>query len=158
VSAGVGWSQTVLVYSRQATLQKGSSLLKLPGGATYRISLIPELDVSKHVVVLDLVLQRAGIRRDDTNLLDSTGKLHGYQPYFFAASDFVHGAQKSVYGELRVIDLHQHGMEMHIKVAAVNVEPTLASSSQRPDYQFDNLTLEITTENRAERSSEKLAQ
>jgi hypothetical protein len=33
--------------------------------------------------------------------------LHGYQPYSFAASDFARGAQNSIYGDLRVIDLRE---------------------------------------------------
>ncbi len=151
----MGWSQTVLFYSRQSALQTSSTLLKSPNGATYRLSLVPELDVGKHVVVLYLVLQKASRKKDDSNLLDSTGKLHGYQPYFFAASDFTRGAQKSAYGELRVIDLHQLGMEIRVKVAGVNVEPTLTSSSQGPGYQFSNLTLEIATQSLNEGSSKE---
>jgi hypothetical protein len=157
-SVKAGSSQTGLAYSRQSSLHSSSSLLKSPNGTTYRLSLIPELDVGKHVVVLDLVLQRVGRRNDDPNLLDSTGKLHGYQPYFFAASDFAGGAQKSIYGDLRVIDSHRLGMEMHVKVVGVNVEPTPASSSQAPGYQFDDLTLQITTQSLAGGTSEKSEQ
>jgi hypothetical protein len=108
-----------------------------------------------HVVVLDLVLQKVGEKKDDTNLLDSTRKQHGYQPYFFAASDFERGAQKSVYGELRVIDLPQLGMKMHIRVTGLKVEPTSPNPSQGLGYQFDDLTLEITTQSLAEGTSKK---
>jgi hypothetical protein len=147
-SERVGSSHGVLAYSAKPSPHPSSFLLKSPRGVTYRLSLVPEFDVGKHVVVLDLVLQRPDKKGDDSNLLDSTGKLHGYQPYFFAASDFTHGAQKSAYGDLRVINLRQLGMEMRVKVADVNVEP--ANSTQPTGYQFDDLTLEITTESLVE--------
>jgi hypothetical protein len=102
--------------------------------------------VGKRVVALHLILQRPDERDDDSNLLDSTGKLRGYQPYYFAASDFAGGVQKSAYGELRVIDLRKLGLQMRVKVADVHVEPTPADPSQRFGYQFDNLTLEVTTQ------------
>ena len=102
--------------------------------------------MGKRVVALHLILQRPDERDDDSNLLDSTGKLRGYQPYYFAASDFAGGVQKSAYGELRVIDLRKLGLQMRVKVADVHVEPTPANPSQRFGYQFDNLTLEVTTQ------------
>ena len=145
-SEKVGSSQGVLVYSLKSSSHPSSLLLKSPRGATYRLSLIPDFDIGKHVVVLELVLQRRGRKRDDSNLLDPTGKLHGYQPYSFAASDFARGAQNSIYGDLRVIDLHQLGMELRVKVTGVNVEPTPTNSSKAPGYQFDDLTLQITTQ------------
>ena len=142
----VGSSEGVLVYSVKSSSHPSSFLLKAPSGVTYRLSLIPEFDVRKDVVVLELVLRKLGETGDGSNLLDVTGKLHGYQPYFFAASDFAGGAQKSIYGNLRVIDLPRLGMEMRIKVAGVNVVPTSSSSSQGVGYKFDDLTLEIATQ------------
>src|ERR1035441_3396478 len=106
-SEKVGSSQGVLVYSLKSSSHPSSLHLKSPRGATYRLSLIPDFDIGKHVVVLELVLQRRGRKRDDSNLLHPTGKLHGYQPYSFAASDFARGAQNSIYGDLRVIDLRE---------------------------------------------------
>lgn len=148
----VGSSQGVLAYAK-ASPHPSSILLKLPRGEKFRLSLVPEFDVGKHVVVLELVLQRPDKKGDDSNLLDSTGKLHGYQPYFFAASDFARGAQKSAYGELRVIDVHRLGMEMRITVAEVSVEQITPSPSQGPGYEFENLTLEITTQSPGEETS-----
>ena len=157
-SQSVGSSQKVLAYSAKPSPHPSSFILKSPHGVTYRLSLVPELDVKKHVVVLDLVLQKPGQTEDDPNLLDSTGKLHGYQPYVFPASDFAGGAHKSAYGESRVIDLQKLGMALHIKVADVHVETTPAGSSQGLGYQFDDLTLEITTQKLAEGSSNKPGQ
>jgi hypothetical protein len=155
-SQSVGSSQRVLAYSAKPSPHPSSFLLKSPRGVTYRLSLVPEPDVKKHVVVLDLVLQKPGQTEDDPNLLDSTGNLHGYQPHIFAASDFAGGAQKSAYGESRVIDLPKLGMQMRVKVSDVHVEPTSAGSSQGLGYQFDDLTLEMTTQSVAEGRSNKL--
>ena len=152
-SETVGSSPGILAYSAKPSSYPSSFLLKSPRGVTYRLSLVPELDMGKHVVVLDLILQKPDEKDDDSNLLDSTGKLHGYQPYFFAASDFAGGVQKSAYGELRVIDLRKLGMQMRVKVADVHVEPTPAGPSQQPGYQFDNLTLEVTTQGRPSEQS-----
>jgi len=96
------------------------------------------------------------VKPDDSNLLDWTGKLHGYQPYVFAASDFAGGAQKSVYGESRKIDLPKLGMQVRVKVLDVHVEPTPEDSAQALSYQFGDLSLEITTERLTE-AANKLA-
>jgi hypothetical protein len=143
-------SQGMLMYSAKSSSQPGSVLLKSPRGAVYRVSLIPEFDVGNHAVVLDLVLQEIGKRKKGLNLLDSRGKLHGYQPYFFAASDFTHGAQNSEYGILRVIDLQKLGIELLVTVFDVHVESTTATSLGAPRYRFGDLTLQIRTESRAE--------
>ncbi len=156
-SQSVGSSQGTLAYSAKPSTHPTSFLLKSPRGLTYRLSLVPDFDVRKHVVVLDLVLQGPGKNADDATLLDSTGNLHGYQPYVFAASDFVAGAQKSAYGESRVIDLRKRGMEMRVKVAEVHVGPTPTGSSPRLGYRFDSLTLEITTQSLAGKSPNKSA-
>lgn len=155
-SQSVDSSQRVLAYSATPSPHPSSFLLKLPRGVTYQLSLVPDLDVKKHVVVLDLVLQKPGQTEDEPNLLDSTGSLHGYQTYVFAASDFAGGAQKSVYGESRVIDVPKLGMQIHVKVAEVHVEPTSGGSGQGSgDYQFDVLTLTITTQSLAKQRSNK---
>ena len=153
---GAGSTQGgVLAYSAKPSLHPGTFLLRSPRGVTYRLSLVPDFDVGKHVVVLDLVLRRPGVEGDDTNLLDSTGKLHGYQPYVFAASDFRGGAQKSAYGESRVIEVRELGMALRIKVAEVHVETTPTGSSHVLGYRFDDLILDITTQGLAEGPSDK---
>jgi hypothetical protein len=148
-------SKRVLAYSKKPSPHSSSFLLKSSRGITYRLSLIPDIDVGKHVVVLDLALQRPGEGADGTNLLDSTGKLHGYQPYVFAASDFAGGAQRSAYGDSREIVLQKLGVALHIKVADVHVETTPTGSFQTLGYQFDDLILEITTQKLAEGSFSK---
>ena len=158
VSQSADSSKRVLAYSAKPSPHPSSFVLISPRGVTYRLSLVPELDVRKHVVVLDLFLQKPGQTEDDPNLLDSTGKLHGYQPYVFPASDFAGGAHKSAYGESRVLNLQKLGMALQIKVADVHVETTPAGSSQGLGYQFDDLTLEITTQKLAEGSSNKPGQ
>ena len=147
-SEKTGQAPAVLAYSVTASSHPSSILLKSPSGKAYRLSLVPEPDIRNHVVVLELVLQkRAG--RNDPNLLDWTGKLHGYQPYFFAASDFARGPQHSAYGEVRVIELRKLGMRMRVKVVAVKVEPTEENTSESPPYQFDELTLQVTAQSLA---------
>src|SRR5450631_3232189 len=80
VSQSADSSKRVLAYSAKPSPHPSSFVLKSSRGITYRLSLVPELDVRKNVVVLDLFLQIPGQTEDDPNLLDSTGKLHGYQP------------------------------------------------------------------------------
>jgi len=123
----------------------------------YELTLVPELDVGKHVVVLELVLHRPGRRNKDSNLFDPTGRLFGYQRWDFAASDFVRGAQDSIYGDTRVINLPKLGMEMHVKVAAVSVEPTPPNSPESLPYQFKELTLQVTAQKLAKGDSKKVA-
>jgi len=144
VGAAPGWSQTILTYSQQTSQRKLSSILKSPQGISYRIVLSPEVDTGKHVVVMDLMLQKLGNTKSEGNLLDPTGQLHGYQPYTFAASDFSKGIQKSAFGEIRVIALDRLKMKLTIKVKDAGVSP-IFSSSEVAAYQFDALTLEITT-------------
>lgn len=141
-----GSPEATLAYSLKASPYPSVVLVRSPSGTPYRLSLIPQLDVEHHVVVLELVLQEGERKADDLNLLDVTGTLHGYQPYFFAASDFAEGARNSIYGESRVIDLSRLGMAIHITVVKVNVTPTGASSSKSLRYQFDDLILRVATE------------
>lgn len=131
-----------------------SSVLKSPHGVAYRFFLSPEFDTGRHIVVLDLVLQKLGSKKNESNLLDSTGKLHGYQPYIFAASDFANGAEKSVFGGVRTIVLDRPKMKFVIKVKDATVSTT-SSSSQAPSFQFDALTLEIIADEATTQTSRK---
>ncbi len=63
-SQSVDSSQRVLAYSATPSPHPSSFLLKLPRGVTYQLSLVPDLDVKKHVVVLDLVLQNDDVFLD----------------------------------------------------------------------------------------------
>lgn len=138
----------VLTYSVKSFSHPSAIVLKAPSGKAYRLSLVPDRDIRNHVVVLELVLQKkAG--RNDPNLLDWTGKLHGYQPYSFAASDFARGPQNSTYGDERVIESRKLGMRIRVEVVAVNVEPIGENTSESLPYQFDELTLRVTTQSLA---------
>ncbi len=75
---------------------------------------------------------------------------HGYEPFIFAAHDYVRGAEKSTYGAtrvMRVMRLQELRMEMRVKVVAVHVVPIPGSSfpDGGPDYQFQDLILAIST-------------
>lgn len=140
---GTGVFRGVLGYTAGASKYPRALLLKSPTEGNYRLSLIPEFDVRKHVVNLELFLERSDEKGNGQNLLDVTGRLHGYQPYYFAASDFARGAQKSTYGDVRVIDVPRLKLELRTKIIGVSVEP-IDSDAPRPlSYQFDRLNLEI---------------
>lgn len=139
-------SHITLTYSDTQISHATSILLKSPRGFTYRLSLIPDSDVGKHVVGLDLVLHKPSEQATDYgNLLDPTGMLHGYQPYTFGAFDYAKGAQKSTYGATRVMKLQKLGMEMRVTVTRVHVVPTAGDFARDPEYKFHDLTLQITT-------------
>ena len=151
-------SRQVLKYPAAPASHASSSLLKSSAGVTYRLSLVPDLDVGNHVVVLELFLQKSAGTNGDANLLYPSGRWHGYQPFFFAASDFAHGAKKSSYGDTRVMNLPKLGITIRAKVVDVNVKPTPAGSPQELPCQFDSLTLEISTQRLAEGTTGKSAQ
>lgn len=143
--------QITLAYLVKQSSRSSSVLLKSPRGVTYRLSLVPFLDVGKHVVVLELVLLKPGEKAMYGNLLDTTGAF-GYQDYVFAALDFVHGARKSAYGDTRLIKLQRLGMEMLIRVVEVHVAPAPRYVPNQAVAQFRNLTLQITIRGLQEKS------
>ncbi len=145
-------ARQILGYPAAAS-RPSSLLLKSPAGLAYRLSLVPDFDVGRHVVVLDLLLQRSDAKNTNANLVDPTGRLHGYQPYVFAASDFAHGTKKSIYGDTRVMNLEKLGIAIRAKVVDVKVKPTPVGSRQELPYQFDSLTLEISTQPLAARTT-----
>jgi hypothetical protein len=150
-------SQGMLAYSLESSSHSNSLLLKSPGETIHRLSLIPEFDVGKHVVMLKLVLQGRARKKDDSNLLDSTVSCTDINRIFLQPPILHEGAQKSTYGDARVIDLHQLRMEVRVKVAGVNVELIPANPSQAPAYQFNDLTLEIKTQDLAGGTSKESA-
>ena len=124
-------------------------LLKSTQGVIYRLSLVPDSDIGKHVMVMDLVLARSNkkVSAYYGNLFEPKGMWHGYEPFIFAAHDYVRGAQKSIYGATRVMRLQDLGTEMRVKVVAVHVVPIPGSSfpDGGPDYEFQDLRLAIST-------------
>ena len=118
-----------------------------PDESRYILSLSPQFDVSRRVVVIELTIRRAHGKNNSSNLFDPTSKWHGYQKWIFAASDFASGAVKSVYGKQREIDLRQLGMEMQIDVTKVIVVPIGSTYSKAPCFRFAALKLEISVRN-----------
>jgi hypothetical protein len=113
----------------------------------YDFSLEPEFDIRHRLIVLTLALHRPGQEASAPNLLYENPNWLGYQPFIFAASDFVSGASKSLYGKCRKIDLEKLGFEVRIEVekAVVNAIPETVAGGYR--YQFDELKLQITVRN-----------
>lgn len=136
--------RNIVAYSRGDSHTSSSLALESPRGTVHRLSLVPDVDTRRHVVVLDLRLQRAGAVPDDVNLFEPTGKLHGYQPHFFAASDFADGPRKSLYGARRVIPLRDLGMTVEIRIVDVHVE-RISDPVAGSAFEFDSLKLEINT-------------
>ena len=150
-----GHSAGVLAFSAKSSPHSSPFLLKSSRGITYRLSLAPDFDVDGHVITLELVLRGPDKKQGDPNLLDSTGKLHGDQPYDFPASDFAPGAAKSTgYGESRVFELPTAGIEMRVRIAEVHVEPIPGSSPNFPS-QFGDLTLDVMTQDLPEKGTDK---
>ena len=114
-----------------------------PHGYAYRFRLDPERDVEGNVIVVELVMQGASGSSHKSNLLDATGRRHGMQKWFFAASDLAHGAQRSVYGDARTIDLRKLGITVEAKVVGVRVKPTPATRGMPAGYRFTDFTLEV---------------
>lgn len=138
--------EAVLSYSSTPSSVPGSTLIKSPSGQTYRLSLMPERDVKNRIVVLELVLQPATRKKDHSNLLYPPGNWHGYQPFFFSASDFARGAQNSGYGRTRTIPISKLEMQLRVQVDGVKVELTGEKSSEGSLYEFHELTLQVTTQ------------
>src|SRR5260370_40973750 len=102
-----------------------SVLPKSPtGGSDFRLTLVPDKDVSGRAVVLILVMNRTDTKPTAPNLLESSGHWHGYQAFTFAASDFRHGAQLSAYGPTRTIDLERLSISLQIACVSAAVDET----------------------------------
>lgn len=119
-----------------------------PHGQAYRFRLDPQRDVDGNDIVVELVMQGASGSSHGSNLLDATGRLHGMQKWFFAASDLAHGPERSVYGDARTIDLPRLGITVEAKVVRVEVKPTPATAGMPAGYRFSELTLEIRVRRR----------
>jgi len=132
----------VLAYPHQSRSPERSRVFRSHGKA-YRFRLNPELDVDGHLVVFELLMEGAESSSRGENLLDPTGKLHGYQKWYFAAADFSHGAGKSIYGTTRTIALPNRGLTVQINVARVAVKPTPATSLMNASYRFTQLTVRV---------------
>ena len=114
-----------------------------PHGQAYRFRLNPQNDIKGNPIVFELLMEGTSRAQRGRNLLDPTGRLHGYQKWYFAASDFAHGPAKSIYGNSRTIDLPNIGQAVEVKVVRVAVEAIPATSSMPANYRFTYLTLQI---------------
>ncbi len=115
----------------------------------YVLSLEPDFDVRHDVVVVELVVRHARGASDAANLLDSTGRLHGLQPYDFAAKDLARGAQHSSYGARREVILRNLALTIRIDIAKASVRPTPPYKGKPGDsnYTLDDLKLKIQIRN-----------
>ncbi len=132
----------VLRYPRESRAPEASRVFR-SHGKTYRFRLRPESDVHDDLVGFALVLERASRSWRGSNLLDPTGRVHGYQKWTFAASDFVHGPGKSLGGITRTVNLPNLGLTVQIDVVRSAVKPTPATSDMPVNYRFTSLTLEV---------------
>jgi len=112
-------------------------------GVGFRLSLEPDFDIHHNVVVLVLSLRHLNDSTDASNLLDPTGRSHGYETYIFAASDFVHGARQSLDGEKRTVILTKLGLELRIDVYKALVDVIPERSAAEPRYRFNQLSVGV---------------
>jgi hypothetical protein len=135
--------RAVATFSSKLPGSRWSVPIKSTAGNTaYVLSLEPDFDVGRHIVVLNLVLRHPGDNDDAPNLLDPTGIWHGIQPCDFVAKDLVGGAHKSVFGERRVLSVKSLNLAVRMVVSKVAVSPISAD-----DYQFDSLDLQVDVDN-----------
>jgi len=108
------------------------------GETLYMLSLEPDFDIWHHVVTVELVLRYPDANPDSPNLLDTTGKLHGLQPYDFAAADLAQGVGESAFGKERIVVLKELGLIVEMTVSRAEVRPTANGH-----YQIDTLEVQI---------------
>jgi len=108
------------------------------GGTVYILSLEPDFDTRHHVVTLELVLRHPGENSTSANLLDPTGKRHGLQAYDFAAADLAQGADKSAFGEKRVLSPKNLSLTLQVTISRTTVKPTSEAA-----YEIERLDLQI---------------
>jgi hypothetical protein len=89
-------------------------------GSRLFVTLFPEKDTAGRIVVIDLLI-KSHDNPQSRNLLEPPGNWHGYQPFFFAASDFRQGAERSTYGRSRIVHLPRVGADALITVTDVAV-------------------------------------
>jgi len=127
-----------------------SRTFREPHGELYRFRLNPERNIDGDLTNMELVMEDATRTARTRNLLYPQGNWHGYQAFFFAASDFVHGPRRSIFGRSRIVQRSSLGISVEITVEQVAVEPTRATRSTPPasKFTFKSLVLEITVRTR----------
>lgn len=118
------------------------------GRKAYLLWLFLERDVNQRPIGVDLVLNRAGDKDWDGNLLNPRWNWHGLQPYMFVASDFSNGPGKSIFGPRRVIRVERIGILVKIDVLDAHVH-----APAKDDYEFTELRMDILVDNLNTQSS-----
>lgn len=139
-----GW----LIYSANHS----SAELSLPikdklGAVVYVLRLDPLTDVGRHVITFSLELQRSSDSPDAPNLLDPTGRTHGYQRWDFAASDLANGAKNSIYGISRTMHLEKLGLDVQANITNAVVIPIKEAQGAEFKSQFRELRLQVRIKN-----------
>jgi len=129
----------VLTYPSESRSDEISGVFRSHGKA-YRFRLYPELDFYGVLDNFALTMEDASSSWRGHNFLEPTGMWHGYQRFFFAGSDFEHGAAKSGYGNPRTIELPRLGMAVQVTIVRVVVKPANPTALVP---EFKNLTLRI---------------
>jgi len=134
-------TQAIIRYSLgQSVRPTAVQITSTKGVGAYVLSLKPNRDNDQDAVAFELVLRRIGAHADPQNLLYPPGeKWEGYQRWYFAAADFVHGAAKSIYGTRRVMNLTYVGMVVRSDILKADVERIPGSAL----YKFDRLDIAI---------------
>jgi hypothetical protein len=134
---------TVLTYPSGSRSSVTSAVFHSHGKA-YRFRLVPERDVAGNLFGFQLVMEGASRSPGQgPNLLDPTGRIHGYQKWDFLASEFVRGHAPPGWGDSRTIYLPNLGLEVQVSVVRFAVKPTAATSATPADSRFTELTLRI---------------
>jgi hypothetical protein len=84
--------------------------------------------------------------RDQRNLLYPNPNWHGYQPFFFLASDLAENPENRIDPTTRrEFNLPKLKIRLVTEIERVDVEPISPSASSSHKYQFNDLVLRITT-------------
>ncbi len=134
--------KATLTYSHDAAGDvRTMDVRSASGRVAYHLSIQPDRDVAGRAVVLNIVLQPIGNSNELPNLLDSTGKLLGYQSYTLSASDFASGIGNSTFGPRRQFMLPKIGICVQFELMFAKVLPFAATAKTGRGYQFERLTL-----------------
>jgi len=134
-----------LRYPSNSHGEQGSiPVRKTSGQIAYALSLEPQTDAARHVIGLELVLHNAHAEKDGgDNLLYRSPLWHGYQSFIFAASDFVHGPEKSTYGRVRQFHLDRLRIDVRLEVSAATVAPVISAPSGPKCFEFGTFDLKV---------------
>lgn len=112
-----------------------------PHGSSYQLALEPQEDLNGNVIGLNLDVVRLGMKTLG-NVLEINDKVHGYQPFNFAASDFERGAPNSIYGKTRQVQNKKLKILITIDVLDSQIEPT-SHSNNYYRFQFGSMTFRV---------------